>query len=109
MVIRSIKGLSLLELLATLASLSVLIGLATPSFMQMMAEQRLRNVSAELRVSLMTARSEAVKRSEGVSLVKKDSDWSTGWCLEAGTESTCTGPNCARHHLRGDCHRLYWM
>ena len=91
MVIRSIKGLSLLELLATLASLSVLIGLATPSFMQMMAEQRLRNVSAELRVSLMTARSEAVKRSEGVSLVKKDSDWSTGWCLEAGTESTCSG------------------
>ena len=84
------KGLSLLELLAALVIVSILVSLAAPSFSQMMAEQRLRQVASELRLSLVAARSEAVKRNERVSLVKQGDAWSRGWCVEAGTATTCS-------------------
>ena len=64
-----LHGLSLIELLAGLVILSVLVSLAAPSFSRMLAEQRLRQAGSELRVSLATARSEAVKRNEGVSVI----------------------------------------
>lgn len=84
------KGLSLVELLAALVVVSVLVSLAAPSFSQMMAEQRLRQVASELRVSLAAARSEAVKRNELVSLVKQGDAWSRGWCVETGTATSCS-------------------
>jgi len=77
------RGLSLFESLAALVIVSILVSLAAPSFSQMMAEQRLRQVASELRISLAAARSEAVKRSESVSLVKQGDAWSRGWCVEA--------------------------
>lgn len=87
---RFIGGLSLLELLVTLVIVSVLLSLASPSFSQLIAEQRLRQAITELRISLMTARSEAVKRSQGVALIKSGSDWGTGWCVETGANATCS-------------------
>ena len=90
MVMRLTQGLSLIELLATLVILSLLVSLAAPSFSQMLAEQRLRQVGSELRISLAAARSEAVKRNEGVSLIKRGSAWSSGWCVEAGATTACS-------------------
>ena len=90
MVVREQRGLSLVELLVGLVVLSVLVSVAAPSFSRMVAEQRLRQVGSELRISLATARSEAVKRNEAVSLIKQGSDWSTGWCIEAGKTSNCS-------------------
>ena len=90
MVIQRVRGLSLFELLATLVILSILISLAAPSFSRMLAEQRLRQVGTELRVSLSSARSEAVKRNEGVSLIQQGGDWSSGWCIEPSTETSCS-------------------
>jgi type IV fimbrial biogenesis protein FimT len=90
MVVRGQRGLSLVELLVGLVVLSVLVSVAAPSFSRMVAEQRLRQVGSELRISLATARSEAVKRNEAVSLIKQGSDWSTGWCIEAGKTSNCS-------------------
>ena len=90
MVAHGQRGLSLVELLVGLVVLSVLVSVAAPSFSRMVAEQRLRQVGSELRISLATARSEAVKRNEAVSLIKQGSDWSTGWCIEAGKTSNCS-------------------
>ena len=84
------RGLSLFELLAALVIVSILVSLAAPSFSQMMAEQRLRQVASELRISLAAGRSEAVKRNERVSLVKRGDAWSRGWCIEAGTATACS-------------------
>lgn len=103
MVARLQRGLSLVELLAGLVILSVLVSLAAPSFSRMVAEQRLRQVGSELRISLATARSEAVKRNEGVSLIKQGSDWSTGWCIEAGSDATsCTAQPIQQFNVASD-------
>lgn len=82
------SGLSLIELLAGLVILSVLVSLAAPSFSRMLAEQRLRQAGSELRISLATARSEAVKRNQAVSLVAYDEGWSSGWCV--AVSGACT-------------------
>ena len=58
------RGLSLVELLTALVILSVLISLAAPSFSRILTEQRLRQVSNELRISMVTTRAEAIKRGE---------------------------------------------
>lgn len=85
------KGMTLLELLVAIAVLSVLVSLAAPSFSTILAEQRLRQASSEMRISLTTARSEAIKRGESVAVVPRDSSWSSGWCVEADAgASGCT-------------------
>ena len=96
------RGLSLVELLTGLVILSVLVSLAAPSFSRMVAEQRLRQVGSELRISLATARSEAVKRNEAVSLIKQGSDWSTGWCIEAGDAPSCTAQPIQQFNVASD-------
>ncbi len=76
-------GFSLIELLVASVILSILVSIAAPAFTQLIAEQRLRQVSTELRLSLTLARSEAVKRNSSIVLVPRSDDWSNGWCLEA--------------------------
>ena len=102
MVARLQRGLSLVELLVGLVVLSVLVSVAAPSFSRMVAEQRLRQVGSELRISLATARSEAVKRNEAVSLIKQGSDWSTGWCIEAGKTSNCSAQPIQQFNVASD-------
>ena len=102
MVVREQRGLSLVELLVGLVVLSVLVSVAAPSFSRMVAEQRLRQVGSELRISLATARSEAVKRNEAVSLIKQGSDWSTGWCIEAGKTSNCSAQPIQQFNVASD-------
>lgn len=85
------RGMTLFELLITITVLSVLVALAAPSFSNILAEQRLRQASSEMRISLTTARSEAIKRGESVVVVPRDSSWSKGWCVEADAgASGCT-------------------
>ena len=102
MVAHGQRGLSLVELLVGLVVLSVLVSVAAPSFSRMVAEQRLRQVGSELRISLATARSEALKRNEAVSLIKQGSDWSTGWCIEAGKTSNCSAQPIQQFNVASD-------
>jgi len=76
------RGLSLVELLTALVILSVLVSLAAPSFSRMLTEQRLRQTSNELRISMVTARAEAIKRGERVAVRPIAQSWSDGWCVE---------------------------
>ena len=73
-------GFTLVELLMGLAILSIVTTTVVPSFSQLIAEQRLRQVSNELRLSLALARSEAIKRNESVNVLPVANTWSEGWC-----------------------------
>ena len=77
------QGLTLVELLATIAVLALLLGLAAPAFQQLVAAQRMRAASYDLVSDLVLARSEALKRSASVQLLPADSGWAGGWRVQA--------------------------
>lgn len=87
----SLKGLSLIELMMTLAIVGVLAALAMPSFRDIANANRAVSMANELVAALNFARSEAVKRGVTVSVCKTadpdaaspacgtSGDWTSGW------------------------------
>ncbi|QIB66356.1 GspH/FimT family pseudopilin [Kineobactrum salinum] len=78
-------GFTLVELMIGLVLLAVLLGLGIPSFQSLIANQRIRAISSDLRMTLNTARSEAVKRNRTITVTAQDGvdnlDWSKGWIV----------------------------
>lgn len=72
-------GFTLIELMVTVSLLAILAGLATPSFREMVASQRLRSAAFSLVSDLTLARSEAVKRGASVSITPVSDAWAGGW------------------------------
>lgn len=84
------RGLTLPEMMITLAVVFILVTIAVPSFKDLLADRRVASFTQELYGSLMLARSEAVKRRSPVSLCKSSNgtgctdsadDWQTGWLI----------------------------
>jgi len=83
------KGVTLLELMITLAVLGVLMVIAAPGFSSVMKRQRVNGAATQLRADLAYARAEAVSRGSFVSICasstgqscSKSQDYSTGWIV----------------------------
>ncbi|MEP4145678.1 MAG: GspH/FimT family pseudopilin [Halioglobus sp.] len=74
------QGFTLVELMIVVFIVAVLLGIGVPSFRSFLVDQRYRSTSADLRIALMTARSEAVKRNVAIQVTPtSDDDWTTGW------------------------------
>lgn len=96
------SGFTLIELLVALAVLAILTGLAAPSFIATVRDNRLVTQSNEFIGALHLARSEAVKRSEEVVVCKSNDgatcndvlSWADGWLVLAdnGTLVLRVGP-----------------
>ena len=90
---RSAKGFTAIELLVTIAILGVLAAIAAPSFKPLIERWKVRQVTEELQSTLYFARSEAVKRGGGITILRNsstddciisDSDtsaWNCGWSV----------------------------
>ena len=82
-------GFTLLELMIALAIAGVLAAMATPSFAELLARQRLQAVAHQLQADIALARQEASRRGQTVYL-----SFRTGarWCyaLSAGGARDCT-------------------
>lgn len=76
-----VHGFTLLELIVTLAVLSILVATAVPSFRDILIQQRVRDAAENLHISLMLTRSEAVKRNAQVQLDAENGDWTDGWVI----------------------------
>ncbi len=83
-------GVTLIELMITIAILSILVGLAVPTFDSVRLSSKLRSYSNELVAGALLARSEAIKRNSVVKLCVMNSDgddcqnstdWENGWLI----------------------------
>ena len=86
-ILGSTRGLTLIELLVTLAIIGILAGLAAPSFVSYGVRNQLSVSSNELTSSIMRARNEAIGKNTCVSL-----------CMSTTVDATGTGtagPVCA--------------
>ncbi|WP_178123577.1 GspH/FimT family pseudopilin [Pseudomonas sp. BN606] len=76
---RAEKGFTLVELMLALVVLAILIGIAVPSYQNIIASQRLRAAVSDLHSALVFARSEAIKRNRSITLSPSEDDWGAGW------------------------------
>jgi len=94
-------GFTVMELMAALAVLAILVGLATPSLRQFSGNSRIAATSNSLLNALAVARSEALLRSMPISVCASTdavtcrtsgrTDWSGGWIVftdNSGTAGT---------------------
>lgn len=80
-------GFTLVELMVTIAVLTILVMVAVPSFRVFVANQRVRNASMDLMAALTLARSEAISQNSSVDLTQSGSGWNSGWTVTNGTST----------------------
>jgi len=76
MLVKSDKGFTLIEILVTLAIISILVVVASPSFINIIKRDRLVTNANHLHNTFKYARSEAIKREQDVNIVATGSQWS---------------------------------
>lgn len=73
------SGFTLVEVVVTLAVAGIIIGMAIPSFRELIANSRLTTTTNNLVASISYARSEAIKRAQTVTVVAMGAGWDDGW------------------------------
>lgn len=87
MVIRMVSasrqsGISMIEIMVTIAIVAVLAAVAMPGMTSLIASQRLKAASSDLHTSLLLARSEAIKRNTEIEVTPSASGWAGGWTVQ---------------------------
>jgi len=99
-----ITGFTLVELMITIAIAMILATLAVPSFSLMINNAKVTSSTNEFVAALNLARSEALKRSDNVTVCRSNSDFSA--CLATGTKDYAVNgwlvfPDCSSAGTRG--------
>jgi len=87
------KGITLIELMITIAIAAVLISLAAPNLTASIQNNRMSAQVNELHAALNVARSEAVKRNDNVSVCRSSNgtsctgNWEDGWLVFVDADS----------------------
>lgn len=98
---RDQRGFTLLELMIAITVLGILLGLTIPTFREAIQNNRIVSQNNEFITALNYARSEAIRRSDTVSVCSSangtacstTSNWSTGWItfLDLNADGTLNG------------------
>lgn len=84
------RGVTLVELMITLAVATILITLATPSLRDFIDKSRVKGVAEGVATTFNDARSESVKRGRDVNV--SFSGTTTAWCVGANSAAEPTNP-----------------
>jgi type IV fimbrial biogenesis protein FimT len=76
--LRHARGFTLLEVMITVIVAALLVGLALPSFRELMMRSNVTELNNQLVLALQTARSEAVRRGTWVEVISTNGDKSWG-------------------------------
>ncbi len=83
-----LQGVTLVELMVTIAIMAILLMVAVPGFQQIMLNSRLRSYANDFAASATLARSEALKRNHVVKLCASANgtscaavEWESGWIV----------------------------
>jgi type IV fimbrial biogenesis protein FimT len=91
---KSARGVTLIELLATISVMAILGALAAPSFHNLTLNSERTSTVNSFFHALFLARSEAIKRGQVVTVCKsadgstclKDGEWTSGWMVFVNTD-----------------------
>ena len=88
------RGVTLAELLVTIAILGIVATVALPSIASFVAGQRTKTTAYDLFAAFMLARSEAVKRNADVVIgaATANTSWTGGWTITVGSTTIATQP-----------------
>lgn len=75
-------GFTLIELMVTISIVAIIATLAAPSFAEFSASQRVKAAASNLFISILRARSEAIKRDTTITLAPIGGDWADGWTMQ---------------------------
>ena len=86
-------GLTLIELMVTLAVVAVTLSIGVPSFQGMASSNRMSSAANSLIGALNVARSEAIKRGARVNVAATSTttNWTSGWKVQLNSDSTAIG------------------
>lgn len=100
---KSYKGVTLLELMVCVALLAIMVTVAVPSFKSFFEDERQASARGDILTAIATARAEASRRSTPVYLCVKQSgsdlcdtsasaDWKNGWilCVTPDNGASCS-------------------
>lgn len=77
----TVAGFTLVELLITMSIMGILLSFALPGFRNYKLSQEVKSAAVDLHISLLYARSEAIKRNADVDIVPVG-DWNAGWSVQ---------------------------
>lgn len=82
---RLLKGFTLIEMMVTVAVLAIILGIGVPSFQTLIERNRVSTATNKLFSALTTARSEAIRLGQNVSLTPASAGWAAGWTIASPT------------------------
>lgn len=89
------SGLTVIEMMVTLAIAGVMLGLALPAFNGFMLQSNMEASANDFNLAVIYARSESIRRGTPVSVRAAASagaadEWGGGYCVVVGTPGNCT-------------------
>ena len=78
------RGFTIIELMVVMAIVAVVASIAMPSMRDLIVASRVRSASSDFYASLITARSEAIKRRTNATVAPKSTTWNSGWDVKVG-------------------------
>ena len=79
-----VPGFTLIEFMVVLTVIAIFATIAVPALGELGATVKLRGAASDLHMSLIYARSEAIKRGTNVSIVPNGGDYAAGWTVQGG-------------------------